>query len=159
MSQSRAEGTSRATGDSSTSELSWMLSSFAAGTPGVSETVAVSSDGFVLAASAGVSAPGVEQLAAIISGLTSLTRGAADLYDLDEVRQIIVEMTRGFLFVMSTRTDAAVGALTASDCDVGALGYEMTLLTERVGDALTPELIGTLKNALSPDRYQSPIDE
>lgn len=155
MNQARARGTS----SSPTPELSWLLSSFTANTSGVSETVAVSSDGFVLAASAGVSAPGVEQLAAIISGLTSLTRGAADLYDLDEVQQIIVEMTKGFLFVMSTSTDATIGALTANDCDIGALGYEMTLLTERVEDALTPELINTLKNALSPDRHRPPTEE
>lgn len=132
------------------SALLWMLTSFTEDTPGVTETVVVSSDGFVLVASADDDGQELEQMAAIISGLTSLTKGAADLYELGEVRQIIVEMAKGFLFVMSVGDGSAVGALTTSDCDIGALGYEMTLLTERISDALTPELIDTLKNVLSP---------
>lgn len=135
----------------STDELSWLLSSFLERTDGVTQTVVVSSDGFLLATSAGLGAPRVEQLAAIISGLTSLTQGAADLYQFDRVRQVIVEMTQGFLFVMAVSDGSAIGTLADVNADVGAVGYEMTLLVEHVGQILNPELIDILKNALVPE--------
>ena len=69
-----------------------------------------------------------------------------------------MEMARGFLFVMSISDGSLIGALTTSDCDIGALGYEMTLLTERLGEVLTPDLVDTLKNVLSPE-HRKPTDE
>lgn len=129
-------------------DLSWVLASFAQRTVGVTEAVAVSSDGFLLAASAGLDGPGVEQFGAIISGLTSLSRGAANLYDYGEVNQVIIEMSDGYLFVMAVDDGSAVGVLAEADCDVGSVGYEMALLIERVGEMLTPALIDELKNAL-----------
>lgn len=130
------------------SDLNWVLASFAQRTVGVTEAVAVSSDGFLLAASAGMDGPGVEQFGAIISGLTSLSRGAANLYDYGEVNQVIIEMTDGYLFVMAVDDGSAVGVLAEADCDVGSVGYEMALLIERVGEMLTPALIDELKHAL-----------
>lgn len=132
-----------------TGDLSWILATFAQRTVGVIEAVAVSSDGFLLAASAGLDSPGVEQFGAIISGLTSLSRGAADLYDYGDVAQLIIEMTDGYLFVMAVDDGSTVGVLADADCDVGSVGYEMTLLIERVGEMLTPALIDELKNVLS----------
>lgn len=129
--------------------VNWLLANFVRDTLGVREAIAVSSDGFLLAASAGRTRQGVEQLAAIISGLTSLTRGAADMFSLDGVEQVIVEMGRGYLFVTSISDGSALGVLAAKNCDIGLVGYEMTLLSERVGSALTPGLIAELKNTIS----------
>ena len=129
-------------------DLNWVLASFAQRTVGVTEAVAVSSDGFLLAASAGLDGPGVEQFGAIISGLTSLSRGAANLYDYGDVNQVIIEMVYGYLFVMAVDDGSAVGVLAEADCDVGSVGYEMALLIERVGEMLTPALVDELKNAL-----------
>jgi predicted regulator of Ras-like GTPase activity (Roadblock/LC7/MglB family) len=47
-------------------------------------------------------------------------------------------MDGGFLFLMSMGEGAALAALAARQCDVGQVGYEMALLVERVGNALTP---------------------
>jgi len=129
--------------------VNWLLNNFAQRTPGVNEAVAVSSDGFLLASSAGVDADGIEQFAAIISGLNSLTRGAAELYDYRDVRQVIVEMERGYLFVMAVDSGSTVGVLADEKSDVGLVGYEMALLIDRVGTLLTPALIDELKNAIS----------
>ena len=129
--------------------LNWLLSNFVERTAGVDEAVAVSADGFLLAASGGTDADGIEQFAAIISGLNSLTRGAAELYDYHEVTQVIVEMERGNLFVMAVDSGSMVGVLADNKIDVGAVGYGMTLLIERVGALLTPALIDELKNAIS----------
>ncbi len=130
-------------------DLSWILANFAHRTVGVREAVAVSSDGFLLAASAGLESHGVEQFGAIIAGLTSLSRGAADLYGYGDVDQIIIEMMAGYLFVMAVDDGSTVGVLADADCDVGSVGYEMTLLIERVGEMLTPALVDELKNVLS----------
>lgn len=129
--------------------VNWLLANFVRDTLGAREALAVSSDGFLLAASAGKTRAGVEQLAAIVCGLTSLTRGAAEMFSLDEVEQVVVEMGRGFLFVTSISDGSSLGVLTAKNCDIGLIGYEMTLLSERVGTALTPVLLAELKNAIS----------
>ena len=129
--------------------LSWLLTNFVERTPGVNGAVSVSSDGFLLAASSGSDADGVDQFAAIISGLNSLTRGAAELYDYREVRQVIVEMERGYLFVMSVDSGSTIGVLADEKADVGSVGYEMALMIDRVGALLTPALIDELKNAIS----------
>lgn len=130
-------------------DLNWLLSNFADRTVGVTEAVTVSSDGFLLAGSAGSDTHGIEQFAAIIAGLTSLTRGAAELYEYDDVRQVIVEMAKGYLFVMSVDGGSTIGVLADEGCDVGSVGYEMALLIERVGAVLTPALVDELKNAIS----------
>lgn len=127
----------------------WLLSQFVDSTAGVREAIAVSSDGFLLAGSAGPDRENVEQLAAVTAGLSSLTRGAAEMFHMRDVEQVIVEMTLGHLFVSSISDGSCLAVLAAKDADIGLVGYEMTLLLDRVGSALTPELIAELKNALT----------
>lgn len=129
--------------------FNWLLVQFVDKTDGVQEAIAVSSDGLLLAASAGRQRENVEQFAAITSGLTSLTGGAAACFDFDEVEQVIVEMSGGFLFVTSIGEGSTLGVTADSDCDIGLIAYEMTLLCKRAGAALTPALISELKNPLS----------
>jgi predicted regulator of Ras-like GTPase activity (Roadblock/LC7/MglB family) len=54
------------------------------------------------------------------------------------VLQTVVEMDHGFLFLMSISDGSSFAVLAARACDVGQVGYEMALLVDRVGDALTP---------------------
>jgi predicted regulator of Ras-like GTPase activity (Roadblock/LC7/MglB family) len=54
------------------------------------------------------------------------------------VLQTVVEMDNGFLFLMSISDGSSFAVLAARTCDVGQVGYEMALLVDRVGDALTP---------------------
>lgn len=131
-----------------TKSFNWILSTFVERTLGASEAVVVSSDGFLLAASSGRERHGVEQLAAIISGLTSLADGAAGIFAYGPVKQIVIELESGFLFVMSVGDGSSLGVLAESGCDVGAVGYEMALMVDRVGSVLTPSLISELKNAV-----------
>ena len=129
--------------------FAWLLSRFAEDTAGVREAVAVSADGLLLASSAGIDSTGVDQFAAIAAGLTSLTNGAAVCLDCGEVDQVVVEMTQGNLFVMSMGYGASLAVLCQSFSDMEKVAYEMTLLAERAGSALSPELIGELKNVLT----------
>ncbi len=135
--------------DGRDANLDWLLASFVTRTPGVNDAISVSADGFLLASSSGAETDGIEQLAAVISGLNSLTRGAASFYDYGDVRQVIVEMDRGYLFVMSVDAGSTIGVLADQECDVGFVGYEMALLIDRVGTLLTPRLVDELKNTIA----------
>ncbi|BCB85287.1 hypothetical protein Psuf_026000 [Phytohabitans suffuscus] len=64
--------------------------------------------------------------------------GAARCFEGGAVLQTVVEMDNGFLFLMSISDGSSFAVLAARSCDVGQVGYEMALLVDRVGDALTP---------------------
>ena len=72
--------------------FSWLLGNFVKSVPGVQHTLVVSADGLLMAMSDDLDRTQGDQLAAIVSGLSSLTRGAARQLDAGEVRQSIVEM-------------------------------------------------------------------
>lgn len=129
--------------------FNWLLKQFVDKTDGILEAVAVSSDGLLLAASAGRDRENVEQFAAITSGLISLTSGAAACYDFKAVEQVIVEMTDGYQFVTAIGDGSTLGVIAERECDIGQVAYEMTLLCRRAGAALTPALIAELKNPMS----------
>ena len=62
-------------------DLSWLVTTFVERVPRVAHAVVVSSDGLPMAYSEGFPADRVDQLAAIASGLTSLTQGAARIFE------------------------------------------------------------------------------
>lgn len=123
-----------------TRSLSWLVTSFCRKVPGVANALVVSSDGLPLAMSEHLGAAGADQLSAIASGIASLTAGAARCLDAGAVRQSIVEMEHGFLFVMTISDGSVLAVLTSSEADLGLVAYEMALLVTRVGVALTPSL-------------------
>lgn len=118
--------------------LDWLLVDFARETPGVLSAVVVSVDGLPLAASSGVSDAFADQLAAAASGLVSLARATTNLLASGSLTQTILEMSGGYLFVTSVSRGATVAVHATRQCDLGLVGYEMTMLAERVGKALDP---------------------
>ena len=129
-------------------DFNWLLADFASGTLGVEEALAVSADGLLLAASRGRDRPNVDQICAMVSGLSSLTTGAARCFGLDTVEQVIIEMTGGYLFVARIGDGSSLAVVAARDADIGLVGYQMTLLINRVGVVLTPALVDELQNML-----------
>ena len=119
-------------------QLDWLLVEFVRDTPGVVHGVVVSGDGLRLATSPGVGTALGDQLAAAASGLVSLARGTATLLGAGAVSQTILEMAGGYLFVTSVSQGATLAVYAERQCDIGMVGYEMTLLASRVGHALTP---------------------
>ena len=91
--------------------FSWLLNGFVEKTAGVTDAVAVSSDGLLMAMSSNLSRAGAEQLAAIISGLVSLGNGAAGCFGFEGLEQVIVTMRRGFLFVSSISDGSCIGVI------------------------------------------------
>lgn len=129
-------------------ELRWMVDEFAAGVPGIRHVAVVSADGLLLAMSAHLTRTQADQLAAIASGLASLTRGAARCFEHGAVNQVMVEMTQGFLFVMSVSEGSVLTVLTDPSADVGLVGYEMARVVASAGAILTPELRRELQSVL-----------
>ena len=119
-------------------DMGWLLNNFANSVAGIAHVVAVSADGLLLASSRDLPADRADQLAAIASGVVSLTEGASRVFNAGAVQQTIMEMESGYLFLMSVSDGSSMGVLAARSCDVGQVGYEMALLVERVGAALTP---------------------
>jgi uncharacterized protein len=119
-------------------DLNWLITDFVEQVPSVAHAIVVSSDGLPLAHSDGFPPDRVDQLSAVTSGLTSLTQGASRVFEGGMVAQTVVEMQRGLLIVTAISDGSSLAVLAASDCDMGLVAYEMTLLVERVGRALTP---------------------
>ena len=128
--------------------LNWLVANFAKATPGVAHAMVVSADGLPVAVSERLDRPRADQLAAIASGLASLTQGASRCFDGGLVTQTVVEMERGFMFVMSISDGSCLAVLAATSCNVGVVAYEMTVLVARVGDVLTPSLRAELQAIL-----------
>jgi uncharacterized protein len=131
-------------------DLTWLIGNFAKTTPRVASAMVVSADGLPVAVSERLDRAMADQLAAIASGLASLTQGAARLLDRGLVKQTVVEMDRGLLIVMSISDGSCLTVLAAAPCDVAMLAYQMAVLVARVGDVLTPTLRAELQAALPP---------
>jgi len=108
----------------------------------------VSADGLPFAVSENLDRARADQLAAIVSGLASLAQGAAGCLGGGAVKQTVVEMDRGLLFVVAIRDGSCLAVLAAADCKVSVIGYEMAVLVTRAGEVLTPTLRAELQAAL-----------
>jgi uncharacterized protein len=128
--------------------LNWLVANFAKATPGVAHAMVVSADGLPVAMSERLDRPRADQLAAITSGLASLTQGASRCFQGGPVEQTVVEMERGFLFVMSISDGSCLAVLAVPTCNAGVVAYEMAVLVARAGDVLTPSLRAELQAVL-----------
>ena len=126
----------------------WLVDDFVNRVPGVAHAVVVSADGLLLTASRHLPRDRADQLAAVASGLVSLTQGAARCFEAGHVVQTVVEMERGIVLLMSIGEGSCLAVLAAPNCDIGLVGYEMTLLAARVGQQLTPQLRADLQGSL-----------
>ena len=80
---------------SSVQDLNWLITNFVERVPAVAHAIVVSADGLPLAFSEGFPPDRADQLAAVASGLSSLTQGAARVFEGGAVLQTVVEMDRG----------------------------------------------------------------
>ena len=123
-------------------DLNGLLTNLLDRVPSVAHMIVVSSDGLPLAHSEGFPPNRVEQLAAVTAGLASLTQGATRMFEGGSVTQTVVEMERGLLIVMAISDGSSLAVLASLDCDTELVAYEMTLLVDQVGTALTPQVRG-----------------
>ncbi|MGW8363416.1 roadblock/LC7 domain-containing protein [Streptomyces wedmorensis] len=148
--------------------LQWLLGNLVEEVPGVRSVAVVSSDGLLLLSSD----PAVQQttttaaeparqggprgssadLATIVSGIGSLTIGAARLMDGGGVKQTMVAMEEGSVFVMSISDGSLLGVHATPDCDMSVVAYHMALFVGRAGHVLTPEVRSELRKSMESPR-------
>jgi hypothetical protein len=129
-------------------DVTWLLDNFVSQVPGVEQAVGVSSDGLLMAISAPLARSDADKFAAIISGTTSLALSAGRLLGKGPLRQVMTEFGEGYLLVSSISDGSCLGVVTGADCDLGLVGYQCTMLVQRIGALLTPELVTSLKASL-----------
>lgn len=145
--------------------LHWLLNNLVEEAPGIRSVAVVSSDGLLLLASdteaAGAGPAGglpagpkgsSADLATIVSGLGALTTGAARLMQAGTVKQTMVAMDEGSLFVMSISDGSLLGVHATPDCDMNVVAYHMALFVGRAGHVLTPELRSELRKSMERDQ-------
>ncbi|HVX42927.1 MAG TPA: roadblock/LC7 domain-containing protein [Mycobacteriales bacterium] len=133
--------------ESQPDRFGWLITDFTERVDGVAHAVVVSSDGLLLTASARLPEDRADQLAAVASGLISLAQGAARCFDAGSVKETIIEMDRGLMLLMSISDGSCLTVLAAPNCDIGQVAYEMTLLVDRAGKLLTPQLRAELRHS------------
>jgi len=133
-------------------DLSWLVTDFVGRVPDVAHAVIVSSDGLVVAVSAGFPDDRADHLAAVTSGLASLARGGARIFEAGSVTQTVVEMDAGVLVVMTISHGASLAVLAGPDGKMGLIAYEMALLVERAGRMITPAARDSDQAAIVPGR-------
>jgi predicted regulator of Ras-like GTPase activity (Roadblock/LC7/MglB family) len=123
-------------------DLNWLVNDFAARVADVAHAAVVSADGVPLALSEDIPEEYGDQLAAITSGLASLTHGAARIFEAGMPTQALVEMQGGLMLVKSVSDGSSLCVLASPECDTDLVSYEMSLLVEAVGEVLSPALRG-----------------
>jgi predicted regulator of Ras-like GTPase activity (Roadblock/LC7/MglB family) len=118
-------------------DLSWLLDDLAGRVDGFRRAVILSRDGLLIAASKDLSREDAEHLSAVASAIQSLAAGTGDRFTAGGVRQTIVELEQGILFVMAAGEGSALAALCPANADAGAVAYEMAMLAKRARPHLT----------------------
>jgi predicted regulator of Ras-like GTPase activity (Roadblock/LC7/MglB family) len=146
--------------------LHFLLTNLVEEVPGIQSVAVVSSDGLLLLSSdqernlaareardARPTGPrgSAADLATIVSGIGSLTVGAAKLMDSGPVKHTMVAMDEGSLFVMSISDGSLLGVHGSADCDMSVVAYHMALFVGRAGHVLTPELRSELRKSLEDE--------
>ncbi|MEU6811288.1 roadblock/LC7 domain-containing protein [Streptomyces sp. NPDC046831] len=151
--------------------LHWLLTNLVEEVPGILSVAVVSSDGLLLLSSdpghhavAREAAAGERRsgprgssadLATIVSGIGSLTVGAAKLMAYGGVKHTMVAMDEGSLFVMSISDGSLLGVHGSAECDMSVVAYHMALFVGRAGHVLTPELRSELRKSLESESAES----
>ncbi|MEU6217049.1 roadblock/LC7 domain-containing protein [Streptomyces sp. NPDC047022] len=146
--------------------LHWLLTNLVEEVPGLLSVAVVSSDGLLLLSSdpgrnaqaradrnASPSGPkgSSADLATIVSGIGSLTIGAAKLMGSGRVKHTMIAMDEGSVFVMSISDGSLLGVHGSAGCDMSVVAYHMALFVGRAGHVLTPEVRSELRKSLETE--------
>lgn len=118
-------------------ELDWLLDDLVIRVAEVRHAVVLSGDGLAVGSSTTLARDDAEHLAAVASGFHSLAKGAGRHFRAGDVRQTMVEMDDGFLFVAAAGDGSCLAVLSSADADMGLIAYEMARLVKRVGEHLS----------------------
>lgn len=120
-----------------THTLDWLLDDLVQRLTGVRHAVVLSTDGLPLGRSTAMSVEDAEHFCALSSAMQGLARSAGKRFDSGDVRQVVIELDRGILFVTAAGSNACLAVLTATSAHMGAVAYEMNQTVQRVGPHLS----------------------
>jgi predicted regulator of Ras-like GTPase activity (Roadblock/LC7/MglB family) len=120
-------------------ELAWLLENLLERTPQTRHAVVLSRDGLRLSHTAALSVDRADQLAAIASGIQSLSYGASVEFGdgTGGLRQSMTEFHGGLLFIVEAGEGAHLAVVAGDDADPGLIGHNMNELVEQIGEYLT----------------------
>lgn len=121
--------------------LVWLLEQLLQRTPGAKHAVVLSRDGLKLCWTSGLSVDKADQLAAIASGIASLSGAASVEFGngTGSVRHAMTEFDGGLLLIIEAGDGAHLTVLAGDDADAGIIGHNMHELVEQLGDNLVAE--------------------
>ena len=115
-------------------QLDWLLDDLVMRVAPITKAVILSQDGIALGASRSLGREDAEHLAALSAGFQSLAKGAGNHFGGGAVRQTIIEMEAGFLFVTAAGSGTCLAVLADHTADLGLVAYEMAILVRRTGE-------------------------
>lgn len=117
--------------DAPARDLAWLLDDLSGRLTDFRRAVILSRDGLLIAASADLGREDAEHLSAVAAAMQSLAAGTGDRFRAGSVRQTVIELERGILFLIAAGEGSCLAALCPPDADAGAVAYEMAMLAKR----------------------------
>jgi predicted regulator of Ras-like GTPase activity (Roadblock/LC7/MglB family) len=116
----------------------WMLKELADGVPGIAMIVVLSADGLRIARHGG-DPDTADRVAAACAGLQSLATAVAQEIPTSEgeMNMVLIEMDRGYFYMMSAGANAYLAVLADMICEPGTMTNRMRDLVVRIGAHLT----------------------
>lgn len=121
--------------------LGWLLEQLVERTPGAQHAVVLSRDGLKLCWTSALTIDRADQLAAIASGIASLSGAASVEFGngSGDVRHAMTEYDGGLLLIIQAGEGAHLTVVAGGDADAGVIGHNMHELVEQLGDNLIAE--------------------
>ena len=139
------------TPESEAAGLEWLLDNLQRRTPGIQHVLVLSRDGLKMCFTAGLDADRADQLAAIASGIQSLSLSASAEFGHGlGAGQSMAEFPGGMLLIVPAGEGAHLAVVAAGDADVGVIGHNMNELVEQRGQYLTAAPRAPRRGSLTP---------
>lgn len=122
---------------SESGRIDWLLNDLVHRLAGVRYAVVLSTDGLLLGRSQHISSDDADHFCAMSSAIHSLALSAGRHFQGGDVRQAIIELDRGILFITTAGQNACLALLTTEVANMGMIAYEMNQTVERVGSVLS----------------------
>jgi predicted regulator of Ras-like GTPase activity (Roadblock/LC7/MglB family) len=134
-------------------DLAWLLDDLAGRVTDFRRAVILSRDGLLIAASKDLPRDDAEHLSAVAAAMQSLAAGTGDRFEAGGVRQTIIELEQGILFVIAAGEGSCLAALCPEGTDAGSVAYEMAMLVKRARPHLA-----ALPRFPGADRPEHPVE-
>ncbi len=117
-------------------DLTWLLQDLVNRVRHVRHAVLLSADGLRVASSEDLPRETAEHVSAIASGLQSLARGVGTSFELDRLRQTVLEFEGGYFFLTAAGHGTCLAVISGPETDMGVVAYEMEVTVQSAAEHL-----------------------